>query len=57
MPVNPRKLGLCKQSVAALLELAEADEDDAVLLPLPPAEELEEPWSGYADPRGLTSNG
>lgn len=55
MPVNPRKLGLCKPSAAALLGLAEAV-DVPVAVPLAP-EALEETWLGYCDPRGLISNG
>lgn len=55
MPVNPKKLGLRELSAAALLELAEA-EDDAAVAPLAP-EALEVTWLGYNDPRGLISNG
>jgi hypothetical protein len=51
MPVNPRKLGLCELSVAALLELEEGEEDVPVAVPLA-AEALEETWLGYFDPRG-----
>jgi hypothetical protein len=55
MPVNPRKLGLCELSLAALVELAEG-EDDAAAVPLA-AEALEETWLGYFDPRGCIWNG
>ena len=41
-------------SAAALLELAEVEDDVAV--PLTP-EALEETWLGYNDPRGLIWNG
>jgi len=56
MPVNPRKLGLCEPSAAALLALAEAVDDDPVAVP-PADEALEETWLGYCDPRALISNG
>jgi hypothetical protein len=56
MPVvNPRRLGLHGLSAAPLLEVAEFEGNDPVLVPLA-AEALEETWLGYNDPRGLISN-
>ena len=57
MPVNPRKLGYCEPSAAALLGLAEADAAEALAAEALAAAALEETWLGYCDPRGLISNG